>query len=139
MSDEAPARSQEGEGGAESEPQAPLPEGVVVRPACPKDAALYLEMWRGVVAERRFVRTEAVRGSVRSYRRQFRKPVTKDHAKLLAVNGDQVIGVLVIERIGHPVNRHVATLGMAVEQSWRGRGRGAWFASPERATGTRTS
>src|SRR5205823_8716280 len=38
--------------------------------------------------------------------------------------GDRVVGVLIIERIAHPVNRHVATLGMAVDKTWRRRGVG---------------
>jgi ribosomal protein S18 acetylase RimI-like enzyme len=97
----------------------------VVRPARPGDAGSYLAMWRDVVGERRFVRTEAVRGTVRTYRRQFRDAVTETHAKLLAVTGDRVVGAIVVERMPHPVNRHVATLGMAVEGPWRGRGVGS--------------
>ena len=95
-----------------------------MRPARPKDARSYLDMWRAVVAERRFVRTETVRGSVRTYRRQFRHAVTDSHARFVAVAGDRVVGVLIIERIAHPVNRHVATLGMAVDKAWRRRGVG---------------
>jgi len=106
------------------EPEATAPAGVAVRPARPKDARSYLDMWRAVVAERRFVRTETVRGSVRTYRRQFRHPVTDSHARFVAVAGDRVVGVLIIERIAHPVNRHVATLGMAVDKAWRRRGVG---------------
>jgi ribosomal protein S18 acetylase RimI-like enzyme len=127
MSEGAPARSpgRDERPGVAGEPIDQPSDGVVVRPARPRDAASYLAMWRGVVAERRFVRTEAVRGSVRSFRRKFRRPVTNDHARIMAVAGGQVIGFLVVERIAHPVNRHVATLGMAVERSWRGRGVGS--------------
>ena len=102
-----------------------LPEGVEVRPARPQDAASYLAMWREVVAERRFVRTEAVKGTVRDYRRQFRDAMNNDRARLLAVAERRVVGALFIERMAHPVNNHVATLGMAVDAAWRGKGIGA--------------
>jgi ribosomal protein S18 acetylase RimI-like enzyme len=101
-----------------------LPEGVEIHPARPQDASSYLAMWREVVAERRYVRTEAVKGAVRDYRRQFRDPVNNDRARFLATAEGRVVGALFIERMSHPVNRHVATLGMAVHAPWRGRGIG---------------
>jgi ribosomal protein S18 acetylase RimI-like enzyme len=107
-----------------ADPDVQLPEGVVIRPARPSDAASYLRMWSAVVAERRWVRTETVRFTVRGYRRLLRNPVTGDHARLVAVAEGNVVGNLVIERLAHPVNRHVATLGMAVDAAWRGRGIG---------------
>ena len=126
MHDGAPARSPSGPPhGADAEPETAPPPGVLIRPARPGDARSYMAMWRAVVAERRFVRTETVRGTVRSYRRRFRHAVTNEHANFLALEGDRVVGVLVIERMSHPVNRHVATLGMAVERSLRGRGIGS--------------
>jgi ribosomal protein S18 acetylase RimI-like enzyme len=81
-------------------------------------------MWREVVAERRFVRTEVVKGTVRDYRRQFRDSVTNDRAWFLTLAERRVVGALFIERMAHPVNRHVATLGMAVHAEWRGKGLG---------------
>jgi len=108
-----------------ADPSARPPDGVQVRPARPRDAATYLAMWREVVQERRFVRTETVRGTLREYRKQFRDGVTNDHARLMALADGRVIGALFIERMAHPVNRHIATLGMAVERSWRGRGIGS--------------
>jgi diaminopimelate decarboxylase len=110
---------------APQEPDPEPPEGVVVRPARPGDAASYLKMWTAVVAERRWVRTETVRFTVRGYRRLFRRPVTAEHARFVAVAWGNVVGNLVIERLAHPVNRHVATLGMAVDAAWRGRGIGS--------------
>ena len=101
-----------------------LPEGVEIRPARPQDASSYLAMWREVVAERRFVRTEVVKGAVRDYRRQFRDSVTNDRAWFLTIAEGRVVGALFIERMAHPVNRHVATLGMAVHAPWRGKGLG---------------
>ncbi len=101
------------------------PSGVSVRPARPSDAGSYLEMWRGVVAERRFVRSESVPANARGFRKSFRASWTNDHAKFVAVAWGKVVGMISIERMTHPVNRHVATLGMAVEASWRGRGVGS--------------
>ncbi len=110
---------------APEEPDARPPDGVVVRPARPGDAASHLKMWTAVVAEGRWVRTETVRFTVRGYRRLFRHPVTGEHARLVAVAWGNVVGNLVIERLAHPVNRHVATLGMAVDAAWRGQGIGS--------------
>src|SRR5919199_151506 len=70
--------------------------GVLIRPARPRDARSYLDMWRGVVGEKRYVRTETARGTVATYRRQFRRPLTPAHPRL-----------------------------MAVERAWRGRGVGS--------------
>jgi RimJ/RimL family protein N-acetyltransferase len=100
------------------------PEGVAIRSARPSDAASYLEMWRAVVEERRWVRSDTV-GSLRAHRRSFGDSWSDDHARVVAVAGERVVGFITIERMSHPVNRHVATLGMAVETSWRGRGLGS--------------
>jgi RimJ/RimL family protein N-acetyltransferase len=114
-----------GEMGSASDPEAWLPPGVTIRPARPSDVSSYLEMWRAVVAERRFVRTEAVHRSPRHYRKLFRESWSNDRARLVAVAGDRVIGTITIERMDHPVNRHVATMGMAVAARWRGKGVGS--------------
>jgi L-phenylalanine/L-methionine N-acetyltransferase len=99
--------------------------GVVVRPARPADADSFLELYRAVIAERRFIRTESVPHPPRYYRRRFRRSVTGSQAILMAVVGDRVIGQLSINRDEHPVTRHVATLGMMVAEDWRGRGVGS--------------
>lgn len=99
--------------------------GFLVRPARPSDASAFLRLWQAVVAEQRFVRTEAVRRSRRYYRRQFRKAWTPDEASLVATHGDRVIGHLGVSREENPVNRHVASLGMAVAKDWRGKGVGS--------------
>ena len=96
-----------------------------MRPATPKDAASFLELWTSIVAERRFVRSETVRHSRRYYRRSFRNPLTKDEAELMAVHGKRVVGHLHVAREDNPVTRHVASLGMAVAKEWRGRGVGS--------------
>src|SRR6266550_92753 len=82
----------------------------VVRPATPWDARSFHEMFRAVVAERRFLRSETAHGSVRHYRRSFGRSWTGDEASLVAVVGSRVVGHLNISREEHPVTRHVASL-----------------------------
>ena len=97
----------------------------VVRPAVPRDARSFLELYREVAAEGRFIRTEEPSGDVRRYRQRFRRPVTSERARFLAIDGDRVIGEIGLEREEHPVTTHVATLGMMVAPEWRGRGVGS--------------
>ena len=101
------------------------PEGVVVRPARPRDAASYVETYRAVAGELRYIQTERVSGAVRSYRKRFRRSRTNEVAHLVAASGERVIGNLSISRDHHPATRHVATLGMFVAADWRGRGVGS--------------
>jgi RimJ/RimL family protein N-acetyltransferase len=96
----------------------------VVRPAVPRDAASFLELWRAVVAEERYVRTERVTTSVRHYRRRFRRSWTPDEAELVAILGNRVIGHLNVSREESPATRHVASLGMSVAAGHRGQGVG---------------
>jgi RimJ/RimL family protein N-acetyltransferase len=96
----------------------------VVRPAVPRDAASFLELWRAVVGEGRYVRTERVTTTVRHYRRSFRRSWTPEEAELLAVEGRRVIGHLNVSREESPVTRHVASLGMSVAADRRGQGVG---------------
>jgi diaminopimelate decarboxylase len=102
-----------------------VPEGVTIRPASPRDARAFLEFWRTIVSEERFVRSEEVRHSVRVYRSRFRRPWTDREAQILAVEEDRVVGHIYIAREDHPVTRHVATLGIAVAADRRGRGIGS--------------
>lgn len=104
---------------------APPPQGVTIRPAVPGDASSFLDAYRAVAAEGRFIRTERVTLSVRGTRRRFRHSWTDLEANIVALTGDRVIGSLGIRRDEHPVTRHVATLGMHVVADWRGRGVGA--------------
>ena len=108
------------------EPREPADlHGIVVRPARPDDARSYLAFWSAVVAEGRYVRTERVTGTVRSYRRRFRHSWSEREAQIVAVgDAGTVVGHLYIQREGHPVTRHVATLGIAVAAEVRGRGIG---------------
>lgn len=108
----------------------PLPSqghaGFAVRPARPADARSFLEMWRAVVAEKRYVRSETVARSAGYYRRRyFRRSWSPDQASLVAVHGDRVIGHLNVSREEGAMARHVASLGMAVAREWRGRGVGS--------------
>jgi ribosomal protein S18 acetylase RimI-like enzyme len=97
----------------------------VVRPAERRDAASFVELFRAVVAERRFIRTERVDRSVRYYRRSFRKTWGTEQATLVAVHGDRVIGHIHLAREDSPVTRHVASLGMTVAPDWRRMGVGS--------------
>ena len=99
--------------------------GVIVRPARPRDAVSFVEGYRSVVAERRFLQTEEVRTPLRVYRRRFRRSWTSEAAHLLAVEGDRVVGSLSIRRDAEPVIRHVATLGMFVIADRRSKGIGS--------------
>jgi L-phenylalanine/L-methionine N-acetyltransferase len=100
--------------------------GFVVRPARGRDARSFLEMWRTVVDEKRYVRSETVGRSVRYYRRHyFRRSWTNEQASLVAVHGERVIGHLNVAREEGPMTGHVASLGMAVAPDWRGKGVGS--------------
>jgi putative acetyltransferase len=97
----------------------------VVRPARPEDARSFLDGWRVVVAEKRFIRTEEAGRSVRYYRKQFRKSWTKADASIVAVDDGRVIGHLGVGREEGHATEHVASLGMWVAPEWRGRGIGS--------------
>jgi RimJ/RimL family protein N-acetyltransferase len=100
--------------------------GTVVRPARRGDAKSFLEAYRSVAAERRFIQTERVDTTPRFYRKRFRRPWHEGAAHLVAVDGDRVVGGLSIHRLDdHPATRHVATFGMFVVSSHRGRGIGS--------------
>jgi ribosomal protein S18 acetylase RimI-like enzyme len=101
------------------------PPGVHVRAAAPSDARSFLALWREVVAEQRYVRSEEARRPVRFYRRRFRRSWTDREAQLVAVEGKRVVGHITIQREGHPVSQHVATLGIAVAADRRGGGVGS--------------
>ena len=114
------------EAGARPGDEGSVPEPFQVRPAMPGDAASFVQMWRAVVAERKFVRTERAPHSVRYYRRRyFRRSWTDEQASIVAVSGERVIGHLNVSREESPVTRHVASIGMAVARDWRGRGVGS--------------
>jgi RimJ/RimL family protein N-acetyltransferase len=100
--------------------------GLVVRPARPGDARSFLAAFRSVAEERRFIQTERVDRTPRFYRKRFRRPWSQSAAHLVAVEGDRVVGGLSIHRLDdHPATEHVATFGMFVVSSHRGRGMGA--------------
>ena len=95
-----------------------------IRKAEPGDASSFLAMWRGVVAEERFVRTETVRRGALYYRRAFRRSWTREQANIVAVHRDRVVGHLALAREDDPAVRHVASMGMSVDRQWRGIGIG---------------
>jgi putative acetyltransferase len=82
-------------------------------------------MWRTVVAEGVYVRSDEVGRGVRDYRRIFRSSWGPNGAHLVAVQAGRVIGQLSIQREPGPVNRHVASLGVAVAPDRRGLGVGS--------------
>jgi putative acetyltransferase len=102
--------------------------GFVIREARPSDVRSYLECYREVMKEGRYIRTEDVRHRPRWWVKRFRSSWTDDEANLVAVaeaDTGWVIGSLGVSREEHPVNRHVASLGMMVARGWRGRGIGS--------------
>jgi ribosomal protein S18 acetylase RimI-like enzyme len=105
--------------------EAPVPEGVDIRPARSADVRSFLAFWRSVVGEGRFVRTERVGTSARVYRRRFARSWTADDAELVAVEDGRVVGHIALARERHPVTRHVATLAIAVAKDRRREGIGA--------------
>jgi diaminopimelate decarboxylase len=111
--------------GYRADPAVVAPQGVVIRPASPRDARGFVGFWTAIVAEGRYVRSESVRHPARVYRARFRHPWTDREAQVLAVDGDRVVGHLYVQREEHPVTRHVATLGIAVAATHRGRGIGS--------------
>ena len=94
-----------------------------VRLAKASDAAAFLEFWRAIVAEERFVRTEVVGASVRAYRRRFRRR-SDDEIDLVAILDGRLVGHVNVQRERHPVTRHVASLAIAVAADVRGHGIG---------------
>jgi len=99
--------------------------GFEVRPARPRDASSFLELYRGVIAEERFIRTEDLATTERDARRRFRLRPTDGSANFVAVADERVIGSLGISREDQPVTRHVASLGMMVAPAWRRMGVGS--------------
>jgi RimJ/RimL family protein N-acetyltransferase len=96
-----------------------------IRPASPRDARSFLDAYRSVAAEKRFIQTEAVPHNHRHYRKRFRRPWDENAAHLLALEGGRVVGSISIRRDDHPATSHVATLGMFVVSSHRRRGIGS--------------
>jgi putative acetyltransferase len=111
--------------GASHAPPGEPTQDFVVRPARPGDARSYLELFRTVVAEGRYIRTETVSHGLRHHRRRLAKSWDDEQAVIVAVHGDRVVGELSISREEHPVTRHVASIGMMVVPEWRGRGVGS--------------
>jgi RimJ/RimL family protein N-acetyltransferase len=96
-----------------------------VRPSRGSDARSFLDLYRSVVGEGRYIRTEDVRRGTRYYRRQMAKSWDPGEASIVAVAGGRVIGQLGISREEHPVTRHVASIGMMVAPDWRNQGVGS--------------
>lgn len=106
---------------ARPDPDAPVPQGVTIRPARPRDAARFDRMWRGLLDEG-WVRSQPLTDPARHYRSLFKRSSTSRGLWLVATVGDEVIGHLAITREEHPATEHVATLGLGVSPDWRGKG-----------------
>lgn len=100
----------------------PIPPGIELRPARPRDARPFLEFWRAIVAEGGFVRSEEANTPARTYRARFGRSWSEREAQVVALDGDRVVGHVYVQRELHPVTRHVATLGIAVAADHRRRG-----------------
>lgn len=107
------------------EPRAEPPSGVDIRPARSGDARGWLRHIAEVAAEGRYIRTEEVRWTLRQIRRRFRRSETRDELNVVAIADGEVIGSLWVGRESHAVMRHVASLGMSVDERWRGQGIGS--------------
>jgi diaminopimelate decarboxylase len=104
--------------------EAPPPDGVQIRPAVPRDARDVMGLIAAVADERRFIRTERLSQPPGEFRRRLRRSWTHERAELVAVTEGRVIGHLgLLRETGNLA--HVASLGMAVHRSWRGRGVGS--------------
>jgi L-phenylalanine/L-methionine N-acetyltransferase len=107
-------------------PESRPPAGVEVRPARAGDGRSALSLIARVAAEGRWIRTEDVSSErARRTRRRFRRSRTTQHADIVAVADGTLIGHLGIEREPGKQTRHVASLGMAVDEYWRGKGVGS--------------
>jgi diaminopimelate decarboxylase len=115
-------RLEVGPSGTDADDAAP-PAGVTVRRATPRDAASALDLWRAVIAEGRWVRSDDVAQPVREWRRRFARAIGDDAIELVAVDG-RVVGHLGLTRERHPAARHVATLAVVVAEDRRGEGIG---------------
>jgi diaminopimelate decarboxylase len=105
--------------------EAAPPAGVAVRRATPRDAPAALELWRAVIAEGRWVRSDDVGQPVRAWRRRFHEAgVGDDGLELVATSEGRVLGHLGLTRERHPATRHVATLALVVADDRRGQGLG---------------
>ena len=69
-----------------------ISRGVMVRPAKPSDAAGFVDLYRAVASERRWIQTEVVPLGERDYRRRFRHSWTTREATLVAVADARLIG-----------------------------------------------
>jgi ribosomal protein S18 acetylase RimI-like enzyme len=103
--------------------EASMGESLEIRTATAADARVFLEFWKAIVAEERFVRTEEVRTTPRHYRRLFRRRSSAE-THLLAFEDGRLVGHVTVQREQHPVTHHVGSLAIAVAADARGRGIG---------------
>ena len=105
------------------DPAGDAPAGIEIRPARPKDAASFHEMWSAVTAEGT-VRSREPAQSARSYKTLFRDSWNTRGAWIVAAEPERIVGLISLTREEHEAVQHVASLGISVDASWRGRGVG---------------
>ena len=100
--------------------------GLVVRPAGPRDAPALVELARAVGAEPEgWLLSESEWRSVADERRYLRTVRGHPHAAVfLAEAREGVVGRLSLARDPHPASNHVADLGLIVAASHRRQGVG---------------
>ncbi|HEX6844739.1 MAG TPA: GNAT family N-acetyltransferase [Actinomycetota bacterium] len=98
--------------------------GVEIRPARPRDARSFLDLWTEALGEG-LVRVDRPELSAAEVRRRFRRSLTADDAEFVAAAGGAVVGHLLISRERSAAARHVATLSVVVARAWRRRGIGS--------------
>jgi L-phenylalanine/L-methionine N-acetyltransferase len=96
-----------------------------IRPARPRDARAFLDAYRRVAAEKRFIQTEVVPHTHRHYGKRFRRSWDENGAHVVALDDGRLVGSISIRRDDHPATHHVATFGMFVVSSHRRRGAGS--------------
>jgi diaminopimelate decarboxylase len=101
------------------------PDGVEIRPARASDARSFLAFWQAILGEEeRLARSDPVRDNARAYARRFRRSWSSEESHIVALDGNRVVGNVVVSRDPHPVTHHVASLAIAVAADHRGRGIG---------------
>lgn len=91
---------------------------VKIRPIVFKDAVSYRLCWDAIAKERRYL-TEYEAPPLASVRKAFRKILRNKTPFLVAVDGERVVGFVVVYRWGLPSLSHLVDLGMGLLPEYR--------------------